>query len=467
MLLLSGFAATSAFAQPRPLPTCHPWQRCQQLALEAAARGDGEGFHDLAWRTVQIGPSNNPELLWLLARAQSASGRPHDALVLVRRLADMGVATTADTDSDFARTRDLPGWADVAALLNALRAAGRERPVESTPVAEASRRADTRAPPGAVTSSPASPTTGATTAAEAATAVAISPTRVRDQPLRFLTSPFTAGGLAYDTVSRRFVVGDTHGRRVMVVGLDTGRAVDMVRSDSARFHDVADIGIDQARGDLWVTSRQPGGESALHRLQLISGRPLRIYHPPAGAGSVQLGDLAIGPSGLVVVLDRRGRRLMTPTSSGLDLRVVTQLAVDPISVTMLGDRVALVAHPDGIVRVDVTTGATRDVSGPEGGATAGFERIRAYRDGLVGVQRTGPDTRRLVFLPLRRNGARAGVVSVLDVALPSAEGPPFLSVLDDEIAYLVTSMPVAATSGAPAAPAGVSSVSVIHRLRLE
>src|SRR5207248_3140202 len=77
---------------------CREWQQCRQLALEAADRGDYEIFHDLAWRAGQTGKRNDPALMYLLARAQALSGRPHDALVMLERLADMGVASDAATN---------------------------------------------------------------------------------------------------------------------------------------------------------------------------------------------------------------------------------------------------------------------------------------------------------------------------------------------------------------------------------
>ena len=47
----------------------------------------------------------------MLARAQSLSGRPLDALVMLQRLA-AGLATDAATSDDFRRVRALPGWED-------------------------------------------------------------------------------------------------------------------------------------------------------------------------------------------------------------------------------------------------------------------------------------------------------------------------------------------------------------------
>ena len=100
---------------PSAAQDCREWRDCRQLALDAAARQDFNAFHDLAWRTLQAGPKNDPALMTMLARAQSLSGRPHDALVMLQRLAAMGIATDAATSDDFGGVRALPGWAELEA----------------------------------------------------------------------------------------------------------------------------------------------------------------------------------------------------------------------------------------------------------------------------------------------------------------------------------------------------------------
>jgi hypothetical protein len=92
-----------------PSPPCANWQSCREQALEAAARGEHETFHDLAWRAMQTRGARDPDLMLLLARAQSLSGRPGDALVMLQRLADMGIAADVASDEDFRRVRALPG----------------------------------------------------------------------------------------------------------------------------------------------------------------------------------------------------------------------------------------------------------------------------------------------------------------------------------------------------------------------
>jgi hypothetical protein len=189
-----------------------------------------------------------------------------------------------------------------------------------------------------------------------------------------------------------------------------------------------------------------------------------LYQPSSNAGPVRLGDLAVSRSGRVVVLDIVGRRLMAPSPSGLDLRSVARLDVEPSSVTLAADgRIAYVAHADGIARIDVERGAVSELSSATRGTIAGFQRIRVYRDGLVGLQSVDGGFRRLVFLPLTGRGSHTGIASILDVSLPRGDQAPFLTVYDDEVAFLLT--PVGDSSDQPSSTERHDSV--IHRIRLE
>src|SRR5215831_13484192 len=90
---------------PAPCPDA---AACRAEAEAAAARHDYEAFHDLAWRAVQKGKPNDPALMFLLARAQSLSGRPDDAIVMLGRIVDLQAPVDL-TATDFDRARQRPG----------------------------------------------------------------------------------------------------------------------------------------------------------------------------------------------------------------------------------------------------------------------------------------------------------------------------------------------------------------------
>ncbi len=253
---------------------CREWKDCQQQALAAAERQDYNAFHDLAWRTLQLGPKNDPANMTMLARAQSLSGRPGDALVMLQRLASMGIATDAATSNDFERVRALPGWAELEAKISG-----------ASPS------------PAAVTSAPSKPATSAKPEAAPATTppastneTAVAPTAKPERraspepkgraapkpggPLLFAAPSLSAVGLGYDAVSGRFIVGDGKEQRLLVVGERSGRLANLAGID-AGFDEVSAFEIDSVEGDLWVVSSSAETKAAtVHKLQLISGRVL-------------------------------------------------------------------------------------------------------------------------------------------------------------------------------------------------
>ena len=116
VLALGALTTASTSARQAAPVACTGAADCRAQTEAAIVLGDHERAHDLAWRTVQQGTRNDPALMYLLARTQALSGRPDDALVMLRRLAERGVAADASSD-EFRRTRDQPGWPAVEALI--------------------------------------------------------------------------------------------------------------------------------------------------------------------------------------------------------------------------------------------------------------------------------------------------------------------------------------------------------------
>jgi len=419
-------------------PICRDAQECRELALDAAMRGEYERFHDLAWRAVQTGPKNDSTLMYLLARAQVLSGRPHDALVMLKRLADMGVATDAASDPDFERTRALPGWPEVAA---ATADVGKATPPPRAAAARGGRGAATAGPrtPAAAPNATAVPPVAGVFPLEAVAS---------NEAVRFSTGQFLAAGLAYDAVSRRFVIGDGLGRKLIVVGDGADHADVLVRGESAGFNDVIALAIDELRGNLWVVGASvTSGESALHRLQLVSGRSLKSYGSAPSVGSTQLVDLAVQVSGDVIALDSFGNRLLRLPSAGSEMIPALSLKVSGArSVAARNDNLIFIAHDAGIARVDLRSGAVTALSVPKGFDLGRFDTIRAHGDVLIGLQTTPAGSRQLVRLTLNPAGRAVTKGTVIDPQVAEIGGHVSVSITGNELYYLATD---GADAGAP------------------
>jgi hypothetical protein len=211
----------------------------------------------------------------LVARAQSLSGRPGDALVMLERIAALGGATDAATSDDFARVRALPRWPEVAAKLESVPpakdpalpakapASASAKPTADRPLAK--EPALPAKPPALPAKDPALPAKPPAPPGEA-------PRTSREAPLSF-TTVLTPAALAYDAVSRRYIIADRQARRVAVIDENTGQVSTLIGA-AGSLGDIGGMAIDPQKGDLWLVSTGDDDAPALHQVQLISGRVL-------------------------------------------------------------------------------------------------------------------------------------------------------------------------------------------------
>lgn len=450
VLILAGLCLTAlgtpALAQPPPA-TCSDWQECRRLALAAADSGEYELFHDLAWRAVQTGPRNDRALMYLLARAQALSNRPHDALVMLGRLADAGALPPDAIDNpDFARVRQLAGWPELEARIAALADAADHSmlPPRARDAAAANAGARPLPPPSpAATTEPAAATPAEPAAAapaavpppavskSAAAAVLAAPV----EATRFRTDAFSVAGLAYDAVSLRYLFGDRRGRKLRVVGDKADHAVDLARADSGGFRDVSAIAIDARRGDLWAASDGEGNDGGLlHKLQLISGRMLKTFPVAADGTPVKAADLAVTPDGTVLLLDAGSPRLLALRPGQTNVEVLARLNEQPSSVAASEDDVAYVAHAGGVSRVEVHGGRVSPVRLPGKKASGPFEAVRIHRKSLIAIERRD-GARQVVQLDLNDRGT--AVTKARPLADLPADGQISTAVHGDDLFYVI------------------------------
>ena len=423
-----------------PAPSCADAADCRRLAVEAASRGEAETFHDLAWRAVQKGKRNDPELMLLLARAQSLSGRPGDAIVMLARLVDLGVKPDVVSDPDFAGVRALAGWPELEARLTGkpVSADAAARPPGAAPAPATTATSPASAPSAPAAAAPSTPAPKSN--APSATAAAAG--------LEFAAPGVELFALAHDAVSRRFVLGDGLARRLLIVDEVSRNVVPYVAAASAGFLDeIAGFAVDARRGDLWVASTQGAdgaAESALHKLQLVSGRPLLEARPAKDAAPVQFVAVTVAADGTVYLLDEQTPRVFRLRPGARTIEPVMKLDLPaksrpPAAIAAADDGTLFVADATGLVRVDpAARTATRLKSAEDLG---GFESL-AWRDGaLLGIERVA-GSYLVVRVRLDASGTRAQPRQILaaspTAAVGTLAGDVFYYVAADHVIRRVT-----------------------------
>lgn len=354
------------------------------MAVEAQQRQDFETFHDLAWAAYRKGRPNDSELMLLVARAQSLSGRPGDALVMLERMGPGVVPPEVAADPDFARVRALPRWEEVrrdklkigvaGSTLGALPDA--PAPAAKTPAPATKEPAPTAKGPAPAAKDPAiaakpsapapkEPAPPAKEPAPSAKEPAPSPKEPAPSakpsapsasaPLSF-TTVLTPSALVHDAVSKRFIIADRKARRIAVIDGTTGQVSTLVGAQG----DLGEIGgitIDPAQGDLWAVSSGTAGPQ-LHRIQLISGRVLKSV-ALSGMKGQAVALAYVREVGLVLADDTGTILRVGPSGRGEQIALLEYvpraLAADPrgrLYVTAGGPRVARFTFGPSLRRTD-------------------------------------------------------------------------------------------------------------------
>jgi hypothetical protein len=354
---------------------CASAPECRRLAIEAVERQDFETAHTLAWRAMQAVPKNDPASMRVLARAQSLSGRPHDALIMLQRLAQAGVRVEeAATSDDYRRVRELSGWPALLAAIDG-------------------------APPPIIAA-----TEGATTPASSSAATA-TPTAPPDDGLPVPSSLHSVMAIAYDGVSRRFVIADDSTDTLKIVDQTSGKAMNLVSSGWAGGHSVTALAIDTRRGDLWAAT-----PDALHRMQLVSGRRLQTLAAPVAEPPVNFVALKAGPNG-VFALDATGARIYTASAGDktLQLHATLDKITNPSSLAIADDASLYVAHAGGILRLHAATRKGAPLKAAAGITLAPLRSIEWMNGALIA---TGGVEGGLTIRKMQLDPTRARVTAV-------------------------------------------------------
>ena len=255
--------------------------------------------------------------------------------------------------------------------------------------------------------------------------------------IRFTMPPFSPAGLAYDRVSRRFIIGDREARKLAVVDEFSQHVANLAGAQATGFGEIAALEIDPQDGTLWVVSAD-ARQTALHKLQLVSARSLATYAAGESLGPARFADVAATSERAVFALDSAGHRVfrLRPKSPSLEV-AVTLPDNRPSSMAPASDGLLYVAHDGGVTRVDLSSHSTVPLKAGTGVDLSGIRRLRWHRGALIAIQQAGAGGYRAIRIALDRAGRAATKIDVLDAALPTTD-PTAATVAGGVLYYLAT-----------------------------
>jgi hypothetical protein len=185
------------------------------------------------------------------------------------------------------------------------------------------------------------------------------------------------------------------------------------------------------------------GAAALHKIQLVSGRPLKSFPIAADPDAITPVDLAVTPAGVVVALDSAGHQLLVLRSKGTAVERVMRVNVtEPASLAAAGEEgILYVASRDGVSRIDLRAQTATKVGAPRSVSLAHLERIRWRRQALIAIRADADGTRRIVRLTLNASGRAVTKATKIDSPALSVGGQTFVAISGDELVYLVNGEP--------------------------
>jgi hypothetical protein len=219
----------------------------------------------------------------------------------------------------------------------------------------------------------------------------------------------------------------------MVLDEEFRRVNDLAAAASAGFFGLTAVEIDRRRGDLWVANaKDDGSETALHRLQLISGRVLQVLPLPAAHGPATFMDMALTRGGTVLALDTRGKRLFTLRAGSYQ----RPLRIDGdalLSIAALDEDTAWIATTEGLLRVDLVSHTVVPVRAARNVSLTGFVHIRAHQGAILGIQ---PDGDRARIVRLNLDGAGVKAIAATLVAEVAIADPTSVTIDGGTLHYL-------------------------------
>lgn len=223
-------------------------------------------------------------------------------------------------------------------------------------------------------------------------------------------------GLAWDPKREVFYLGSLHRKKIVQIDLES-RASDFLRSPQERFLPILGIRMDPNDGTIWANSwEEKPGASRSQILHVASDGKVRARFTPKDAAQHGFNDLVVRKAGDIYTTDSLANQVfrLDPAAQAFSsLRLHRQLFYPNGIALADDDRTLYIADALGVLKFDVITSESGDVSPGPRNTLAGVDGLYWYRGSLITVQ-NGIGIPRVAAHKLAADGARVNKVTILE-----------------------------------------------------
>ena len=223
-------------------------------------------------------------------------------------------------------------------------------------------------------------------------------------------------GLAWDAQRGVFYLGSLHRRKIVQIDLES-HVSDFLRPQQEPLLPILGIRMDPNDGSLWAnTWEEKPGASRSQILHVDSNGRMLARFAPNDMEQHGFNDLVVRKAGDVFSTDSFANqvfRLDPLKGTFFPLRLHRQLFYPNGIALADDDRTLFIADALGVLKYDVRTSESNDVSPGPRNTLAGVDGLYWYRGSLIAVQ-NGIGTPRIAAHKLTADGSRVSKVTVLE-----------------------------------------------------
>jgi hypothetical protein len=367
----------------------------ESLARKAYLEKNYSSFLQNMKRAADLRP-NHPRLMYNLAVAYALNGNAPEALLLLRRTAEMGLVSPVSTDHDFDSLHNLPEYNTVL------------KQIEKNKAPKIS-------------------------SAHAFT--------VHEKGL-------VPESVAYDAEADVFYLSSVYKRKIL--SLTKAGEVKVFASEADGLWSVMGMKVDQARHLLWVcTTAHPQmsnfvpadkGKTALFKYDLQTGKLLAKYQPGDTTKPHWFGDLVISSAGDVYATDSVTPAVYVVRHDGNEVEtfVEGQPFISPQGLDFTADQKQLFVadYSKGVFLVDLNTRKIKSIDSDF--TLLGIDGLYYYKGSLICVQ-NGVNPQRVIKLSLSKNLTRFDRFQTIEANNPEFDEPTLGVLVKDRFYFVANS----------------------------